>query len=1087
MNVYPPAFSADQFKDVRADSAEGKKKRRYRGMRLASSDDALKSPADTVSFGITKLFLEGPSGQVSLHRTLNTPNSSTEAVAAGTASRFFFAPKGKIPPGGPVAGERPNEGEIVKIKWELVNPASIAAARIELYHRFSKNPIWTQRMVWRNGVLTPVPVGEDSDTSSAARQTTGEMDWDGSFETIDSNLIKEFPAKCVHHSRSPYKLKMVVEGTDGSDGHPAESWTYFDVAVASITLKWGEEAWIPTARTDGLDNETWTHNQEVDLFRSLSSKSLTDTGAAGVLEVSLRTRVVNGGGLTDSDSVSNHRKAWGEGPLIPLCAEVKMRDSAGNAKRAPNAIAGGRFLWDWEDEPATKVQDWIGAPNGHHGRPDHSIQVSELSRLFIETTLALDRDNTRHPWDSNNCPARFGGKRGAGPCVFPASDGSGSLPYKVLHECSRRPWAAVSFGEANPRPQDTAILFQPSRFAGDRYKVAVYPTWYEDESGALGLDAPDAASASTLRALCGGDPQATPHAVTRRFEVFRRVNLMYWYSPGVVRADENRIKDQYRNEGGIIFDYHSGAIPLNTLYARYDDYLHNRFNFTGWLIMHIMLELPRPATASPDYFVEARSFTQAKTYFSNLCRDNPWYRLDLTSVAGLTNPVGPELTSSGGAKGWVIRVDGNTALVLGRNTTAFANGQTVTVPDNTNVGAGATINSAKTLKSCWGITVNMNHTTRLKSGHAKVTEAGSAETANLDFPSGVFRSSRYLDDAVAGVLTAMLDRVYAAAPAPKTLTFTIEAPAGGDRDNTRNANIEAAIREHLFDAKAAYDTFCAANMQFNTQAEYDKVVRGEAGSIASALVGGHTQNDGAFANKPWIVAVHMLGSRNPQLFTSGFWDTGSSRSDAGWCFNWVPPPPPAKRQYKGGTPLIVHEIGHGLFLDHAMDRQPQDKDPSGHNETRHVVWDTCVMNYDPDTEGFCGMCCFKMRGWDISSMSPTAEMTPVAWTAQALTKWQADVNAVPNNHNYLTRLAWFKHRSAPNGTAGPTPEGRTALAHMNHAEATLSFPPGSPGHISFLRTMALYHKRACGDNGQRDHYKTRIQGHSTEALDVSGL
>jgi hypothetical protein len=146
------------------------------------------------------------------------------------------------------------------------------------------------------------------------------------------------------------------------------------------------------------------------------------------------------------------------------------------------------------------------------------------------------------------------------------------------------------------------------------------------------------------------------------------------------------------------------------------------------------------------------------------------------------------------------------------------------------------------------------------------------------------------------------------------------------------------------------------------------------------------------------------------------------------------------------------------------------------------------MNYDPDTQGFCGTCILKLRGWKIDAVSATAEMTAANWAIQARTKWQADVAREANNFNFRIRLAWFLYRNEPGDDGAKTAVAVAAVTqHLQHAEANLPFPAGSPGHITFLRSMALYHKRATKNTGERDRYIGLIQAHTTEALDISGL
>ncbi len=75
--------------------------------------------------------------------------------------------------------------------------------------------------------------------------------------------------------------------------------------------------------------------------------------------------------------------------------------------------------------------------------------------------------------------------------------------------------------------------------------------------------------------------------------------------------------------------------------------------------------------------------------------------------------------------------------------------------------------------------------------------------------------------------------------------------------------------------------------------------------------------------------------------------------------------------FKGSdTRILMHEMGHVLFLNHApnllsgTDKQPAEYKPNEHNEE-----EACIMSYDPNENGLCGLCILKLSGWDDTKIN----------------------------------------------------------------------------------------------------------------------
>jgi hypothetical protein len=58
-----------------------------------------------------------------------------------------------------------------------------------------------------------------------------------------------------------------------------------------------------------------------------------------------------------------------------------------------------------------------------------------------------------------------------------------------------------------------------------------------------------------------------------------------------------------------------------------------------------------------------------------------------------------------------------------------------------------------------------------------------------------------------------------------------------------------------------------------------------------------------------------------------------------------------------------HEVAHALFMPHAPSSFDSSNNPTPLSPQVHVKGDNCLMNYDPDSEHFCGFCMLRMRGW----------------------------------------------------------------------------------------------------------------------------
>ena len=126
-----------------------------------------------------------------------------------------------------------------------------------------------------------------------------------------------------------------------------------------------------------------------------------------------------------------YRDLWGSGARIPILAKVlvKMADGVTGTDQAPEALAGCRLLWDWQDHP--DLRSWRVGLNPTAKTEDY------LRDIFSQNAAAL-------PKNVPNCPKELGGKLGdSTEPIFRTTSGSGIFPYTV-DACGTRTWAAFS-------------------------------------------------------------------------------------------------------------------------------------------------------------------------------------------------------------------------------------------------------------------------------------------------------------------------------------------------------------------------------------------------------------------------------------------------------------------------------------------------------------------------------------------------------------------------------------------------------------------------------------------------------------------
>lgn len=150
--------------------------------------------------------------------------------------------------------------------------------------------------------------------------------------------------------------------------------------------------------------------------------------------------------------------------MRPLTASPLLKTSDGGKLLAPAALGTSRLLWDVEDEPKTL----------------NDVHNAE-ARNFVDAALDYLVD-TAGPKGGRNAHVDHGGKRG--PAGAPPLLVRATSPVETP---KARTWALYSKVDLDGHQRGTStVLFQPSRIAGDSYRVTVYM----DIDGSLDQEAP---------------------------------------------------------------------------------------------------------------------------------------------------------------------------------------------------------------------------------------------------------------------------------------------------------------------------------------------------------------------------------------------------------------------------------------------------------------------------------------------------------------------------------------------------------------------------------------------------------------------
>ncbi|KIG16161.1 hypothetical protein DB30_04879 [Enhygromyxa salina] len=362
---------------------------------------------------------------------------------------------------------------------------------------------------------------------------TKSLDWDGRIPLAEQP-DGEFPREYVSAAYSVYKLKLSVVGPPGAKCRRAEVWTYFDVRVAAIELAWGDPMGLAPARDDiAAPDQATILGFERQILGELDQvvQGANFQADQKVLLDMNRFQVLIEGSAARFSAL---RTRWGLGPRLPIVATVKLLKSDDtNTDAAPLAVAGAQIVWDWSD-PRCEVAGHDQQRAEDWCRPNAAIETKQyLTDLFTRNRAALTPE-------SFNCPVKSGGKHGdAAAPILQKPDGAQDADYVAS---PNRGWALQSRVAAAAVNSATPVWFRPSRIAGDTYQVRVYLLTAEQwEDADWGRPSPQLWQAAQAAHL--------PAAQSGRVEVRHKVDVRSFKTGGINYAQPD-VKSIYEVEGG---------------------------------------------------------------------------------------------------------------------------------------------------------------------------------------------------------------------------------------------------------------------------------------------------------------------------------------------------------------------------------------------------------------------------------------------------------------------------------------------------------------------------------------------------------
>lgn len=893
----------------------------------------------------------------------------------------------------------------------------IKGVKLDLFARSNPEPVWTGR--WGNswGADGAKPLSE-LPLALEEKLLVGELAWKDVVKPAPSAAC---PDGLLTLAGSPYQLRLTVSGcdtpADAPDGdrwaYPSTAWTWVHVLSHSIKLGWGEPDWLDRTRPDidpahvericgkagGADG---AERGVLKRLKDTQTEPKKDVWHEVVVPSDVFARKYDeklDEKVTDAD-FKEYAKLWGTGPRVPLAAEILIKgvDGAAATDVSPKVLTGARVLWDWQEPDA--------------GRWKKDATPTPESSNFLETVVEAGR--AKHKPASANCPKEYGGKHGddAAP-VFP-SDAQllgAAFPFAVT-PCKRRTWAALTeVATTGTHAGKAGIIFQPSRMAGDTYAVSA-ALYFSDE-----LDTPDALELPDAARGAAGN-----------FEVLRGITVHHVVLgdvPGIdLQGCRDTTKKILRDQARVAVDPQVKAVPktdLKELFkqgcadARKLERGHKIYACSLGLLLEAALDLDAASTVSPITF---RDTADVATKGEALLRNRK-----LQVVRFDPAPVGDDFPHEGvigeqrGGKAYPLNYDPKAktyVLLLEENSADFWDGEKI---------RGEATGSNRYVRVL-DVPICKNLAYEAAEDTAK-----AAGTISVTFPAGVTHdvvfgkktfSRKVKTDLDDKQKRALREKLLASIKAFKRQQdqagarqeFKVRAAGGGpsDDDKARREVITKLIKADLDDkglivgleelvtwAKSLGGPWMASDARNYAQKIQKDLPRDFVLSPSvPRLIKQKQWND------PGVYVLHLsaysnlaeLAKASDVFYTAGVKKSQgvdryrSTRSmgayDAAYEFKpkdrstglitMCTADPTStyteKVKTKPDPEVFAHEVAHAMFLPHAP---PATGGALAEVKAEaHTVGSTCLMNYDLESNHFCGMCMLRLRGWDWKKLKNTA-------------------------------------------------------------------------------------------------------------------
>jgi hypothetical protein len=386
------------------------------------------------------------------------------------------------------------EQETIEIRYEIDDRAGlVTGAKLELFAVFDKKPLWTLDFEkfgkdwWSHGKHLIKWDGRlvKADAEQKGTDTDEGMEHDLTKIDPDKTINKDdFPEGYTTLEFTPYKFRLTLISKDwAAYGNPVWGWTYWQILLHSIELDLGPEETIPKVSAE-MDDRNKKVRTQID-----TDGKIPADGATRKIKLISNIYKTSSGEMGTNGGFGHYKKMWGDGPLIPILAKIRLKDSSDaevkldESAKGAVALGNAKFLWDWEDP-----------------EEDTSVAGDPKPVAYVKEAIKFKKDATDNSPKGDNCHKDRGGKRGASDKpIFPKQDGydakdnleAGKFPFKV-EKCKVRKWAATSKGWSKGNLKGkTGVVFQPSRIAGDDYTLVVYLANERTAKDKLRLDTKD--------------------------------------------------------------------------------------------------------------------------------------------------------------------------------------------------------------------------------------------------------------------------------------------------------------------------------------------------------------------------------------------------------------------------------------------------------------------------------------------------------------------------------------------------------------------------------------------------------------------